>query len=75
MAGLLQDSRPETLTKVPFLGDIPILGWAFKSVVQNTVRTQLLILVSPEVVREPQALERLTVESREEFRQGALRSD
>ncbi len=68
IGGIIQDTLSESETKVPFLGDIPILGWAFKSVSDRVLKTNLLVILTPHIVRDPADLKRLTVESREEFR-------
>lgn len=51
MGGLMKDDDQEAISKVPVLGDIPILGWLFKS--RNTVRkkTNMLLFVTPTIVR------------------------
>ena len=51
IAGLLDNRLTETLSKVPGLGDIPLLGRLFKSRSQNRNNTELLVLVTPELVR------------------------
>jgi general secretion pathway protein D len=38
--------------KVPFLGDIPLLGWFFRSKSDSTQRTNLLIFVTPHIVTD-----------------------
>ena len=37
--------------KVPYLADIPILGWLFKSRQENDERTELLIFITPRIIR------------------------
>jgi type IV pilus secretin PilQ/predicted competence protein len=53
IGGLIETKKTETIRKVPFLGDIPLLGLLFthKSVDPNT-RTELLIFVTARVIRE-----------------------
>ena len=41
----------ETLEKVPFLGDLPVLGKFFQSRSRNKENTELLVIVTPELVR------------------------
>ncbi|MEZ4483951.1 MAG: hypothetical protein R2864_04935 [Syntrophotaleaceae bacterium] len=50
LAGLLQDSLRETVTKVPGLGDIPIIGTLFRSTSYQQEKTDLLISVTPHLV-------------------------
>ena len=50
IAGLLDNTVTDNVTKIPFLGDIPILGQLFRSKNLQQKRTELLVLVSPELV-------------------------
>ncbi len=51
IAGLVDNSLVENVSKVPFLGDIPILGELFKSRDLRQNRSELLILVTPRIVQ------------------------
>jgi pilus assembly protein CpaC len=51
IAGLMDNETTRNLTKIPFLGDIPILGELFKSRGIRDRRTELLVIVSPELVQ------------------------
>ncbi|MDT8335287.1 MAG: type II and III secretion system protein family protein [Desulfurivibrionaceae bacterium] len=51
LAGLLQDNMREVLTKIPYLGDIPILGTLFRSTNYIKEKTDLLIAVTPHLVK------------------------
>ena len=50
IAGLVDNSMAKAVTKVPILGDIPILGYLFKSEEFRQNRTELLVLVTPRMV-------------------------
>jgi len=50
IAGLLDNRAIENISKIPILGDIPILGEFFKSRSKDQVRNELLVLVSPKLV-------------------------
>jgi pilus assembly protein CpaC len=54
LAGLLQDSLRETVSKIPGLGDIPILGALFRSSGFQHHKTDLLIAVTPHLVKPVQ---------------------
>jgi general secretion pathway protein D len=54
IAGLVGDNVDVSTTKVPCLGDIPILGWLFKSETRSTTRTNLLIFLTPYIVAAPE---------------------
>jgi pilus assembly protein CpaC len=51
LAGLLQDDMRDVVSKVPFLGDIPILGALFRSTSYVQDKTDLLIAVTPHLVK------------------------
>ena len=52
MGGLVQDNPTANYSKVPFLGDIPGLGWAFKSESKSMTKDNLLIFLTPTIVRD-----------------------
>ena len=74
IGGILSDVQNEGETKVPWLGDIPILGWAFKSTSSDGRKINLLVILTPRIVRDPLDLERLTVENRERFKSASAPS-
>ena len=51
IAGLLNNVSQETGSSVPFLSSIPIIGNLFKSKAENAERTELLVLITPQLVR------------------------
>nr|WP_255609184.1 type II secretion system secretin GspD [Methylosinus sp. Sm6] len=51
LGGLIQDSSSRGASQIPIVGDIPILGNAFKSKSNNASKTELLIMITPHVVR------------------------
>lgn len=50
IGGIYVDSDTESDTGVPFLADIPLLGWLFKSNTKQKTKTELLIFITPKVV-------------------------
>lgn len=50
VAGLLDNEATRSLTKIPILGDIPILGELFKSRALRQRRTELVVVVTPQLV-------------------------
>jgi len=52
MGGLVQDSPTASYTKVPLLGDIPGLGWAFRSENKSMSKDNLLIFLTPTIVQD-----------------------
>jgi type IV pilus assembly protein PilQ len=52
LGGILETDRRETEKKVPWLGDIPVLGYLFKSTIKTNKKNELLIFVTPKILRE-----------------------
>jgi len=52
LGGILETERRETVSKVPFLGDIPGLGVMFRSKSRDDNKDELLIFVTPKILRE-----------------------
>jgi pilus assembly protein CpaC len=50
IAGLLSHDTAEVIDKLPILGDIPILGWLFKSKSFRERKTELVVLITPHIV-------------------------
>jgi pilus assembly protein CpaC len=55
LAGLIDNSTIENVSKIPILGDIPILGAFFRSTQTRARQTELLVLVTPLLVRASNA--------------------
>ena len=51
IGGLLDNRENETFDKIPFIGDIPILGKFFQSKTKTRNNTELMVIVTPELVR------------------------
>ncbi|HUQ90469.1 MAG TPA: pilus assembly protein N-terminal domain-containing protein [Bryobacteraceae bacterium] len=49
VGGLLDDRVQDTMSRVPGLSNIPILGALFKSRVENKTKTELIVMVTPEI--------------------------
>lgn len=50
IGGLLDNTETETFEKIPFIGDIPILGKLFQSMTRTKNNTELIVVVTPEIV-------------------------
>lgn len=50
IGGLLDNRETESFDKVPFLGDIPILGKLFQSMSKQRTNTELIVIVTPEFI-------------------------
>jgi general secretion pathway protein D len=64
IGGLMQTQKNTTENKIPLLGDIPILGYAFKYKTSSSAKTELIIFLTPHIVRDPKDLEELTLTER-----------
>ncbi len=67
VGGLISDTWTDSVRKVPFLGDIPVLGWAFKSTRKELRKINLLIFLTPHIVRSADEMELESIRKREEF--------
>ncbi len=67
IGGLMQERDEEITTKVPLLGDIPLLGWLFKYKTTQKNKTNLLVFLTPHVVTESALLSRLSQDKLSEF--------
>jgi type IV pilus assembly protein PilQ len=56
LGGILETERREAETKVPWLGDIPVLGHLFKTTSKTDNKDELLIFVTPRILREGASL-------------------
>ncbi len=50
IAGLINNSMNSTLQKIPGIGDIPILGLLFKSKAANKEQTELVVMITPQIL-------------------------
>ncbi len=64
IGGMMQNSRSSTDSKIPILGDIPLLGALFHHKVQADTKTELIILLTPFVVKTPSDLARMSDDER-----------
>ena len=67
IGGLIDESYTETERGVPFLRDIPYLGWLFKTKTESLRKTNLLIFLTPHIIRNADDLERETIRKRLEL--------
>ncbi len=67
ISGLMQERQEEVVRKIPLLGDIPILGWLFKSKSVQKTKTNLLVFITPHIVKESEDLASITDEKSREF--------
>ena len=66
IGGLIRDESSDTTKKVPCVGNVPILGWMFKNFVGTNAKTNLLIFISPQIIRSAEDLEKATAKKKKE---------
>ncbi len=55
IAGLIDDRATETLSKIPGLSSLPVLGVLFKSRQENKTKTELVVIVTPTIADPAEA--------------------
>jgi general secretion pathway protein D len=60
LGGLIQDDITDSQRKVPFLGDIPGLGWFFRSTSTSRTKSNLLVFLRPTVIRSKEDASKAT---------------
>ena len=71
IGGLIQDSKTDTITKIPLLGDIPLLGNLFQRKQKAENKSELIMILTPHVVQAPSELAALS--AKEQERSSALK--
>ena len=56
LSGIIQDQERITVSKVPILGDIPLLGSLFRSTEKDNERAEVIVLLTPEIIEEDAGL-------------------
>lgn len=72
LAGLIRDSSQDDNNGIPFLKDIPLLGTMLSSQTSSRTRTELLVLITPQVVHDQRDARALTEDLRQQLINAAL---
>jgi general secretion pathway protein D len=72
LAGLIQDSQSKSNSGIPWLKDVPILGLLLGEQSNKRQRTELLVLITPHVIRDQRDAKALTEDLREQLPNAAL---
>jgi len=67
IGGLIDDSLTTSQTATPCLGDIPGLGWAFKSMSRGREKTNLYVFLTPRVIRNPVEVKKIYKEKSDDI--------
>jgi general secretion pathway protein D len=66
IGGLIQEREVNSIKKVPFLGSLPIVGWLFRDTIRSKQRTNLLLFLTPYIIREEADYRRIYERKRKE---------
>jgi len=64
LGGLLRNDSEKSIQKVPFLGDIPLLGYLFRKDTTKTVKTNLMIFITPHIISTFEEAEKIKEEKK-----------
>ncbi|MGD9174819.1 MAG: type II secretion system secretin GspD [Desulfobacterales bacterium] len=64
IGGLIDDESTRNDTKVPVLGDVPLLGWLFRKRTETNAKTNLYIFLTPRVIKSPLEAEEIYKDKR-----------
>lgn len=67
IGGLMEERQEDGTTKTPLLGDIPVLGWLFKFKNMSTSKKNLLVFLTPHIIKDPPDLTQLTEDKHKGF--------
>lgn len=67
IGGLMRESRDRTVTQTPILGDLPLIGWLFRSKGTGRTKQNLVVLLTPEIILSANELEAVTDRHVEDF--------
>ena len=52
IAGLIQENEQKTVQKIPFLGDLPVIGTVFRSTTTSKTKNELVIMLTPRIIND-----------------------
>ena len=68
IGGLMRDQETETVDKIPFLGDIPLLGMLFRKTKTVVTKKNLLLVIVPHIIHDPSDLKQIHEQRQQEYR-------
>jgi general secretion pathway protein D len=68
LGGLIQDSEERSRSRIPLLGEIPVIGNLFGSTRNANIRTELIVFLTPRVIRNPEDARDVSEELRSRLR-------
>jgi general secretion pathway protein D len=67
IAGLIRDNKSTIEHKIPLLGDIPLLGWLFKFQTKKADKTNLMVFLTPHIIKESEDADIILKEKKEKM--------
>lgn len=67
LGGLISTNKTDTIKKVPLLGDIPGLGWLFKSTSHDEIKRNLLVFITPTIIKQMSDLSSVTLSNQQQM--------
>lgn len=64
IGGLISSDRQKKITKIPLLGDVPLLGWFFRRTTTQVVKTNLMVFLTPHILTNRAKADKITAEKR-----------
>jgi type IV pilus assembly protein PilQ len=52
LGGVYEQENRKTINRVPFFGELPLVDWMFKRTLSTNKKAELLIFVTPKIVKE-----------------------
>jgi len=74
IGGLIQTRDEDNIDKIPFLGDIPLLGYLFKTKSTQRTKTNLMIMLTPRIIRNAEDMAAVSKQQKDRF-QGAVSAE
>lgn len=71
IGGLIRDIEVTGVDKVPFLGDIPVIGQLFRTTAKRIEKRNLLMVITPYIIEDPSDLQRIHQQKMDEMREFA----
>jgi general secretion pathway protein D len=67
IGGLIDESTTNNQSKVPVLGDVPLLGWLFRNSSEKNQKTNLYIFLTPRVIKSPAEADEIFKDKKEQI--------
>lgn len=70
LGGIIGDTKSNNVSKIPILGDIPIIGNLFRSTSKQDTRTELMVFLTPKVIRNADDMRKLRQQHEQDMSPG-----